>query len=162
MVLRREESSQFILCFVLPTQLLLLSSSLVEMLSISSRTMLRTSLRSHHLNLGLQLVPSTSSRLPSTSSLRLNSTSSSSTQSQLASTKPTLSRNETYFRRVTKPDQGGPLPSRWQRGAQLLGGILAVVSTSYFVLWADFGEREHCFSPVSYLLGSSEMSGLDD
>ena len=41
------------------------------------------------------------------------------------------------------------MPARWQRGAQLAGAALAVGLTGYAVVFHDFGEKEHVFSPVS-------------
>lgn len=62
-------------------------------------------------------------------------------------------RAETFFRRVTHPSNpNGPPPSRWQRAANLSGGLLAGAVVLYSVLWADFGNKEHVFSPVSIFL----------
>lgn len=41
-----------------------------------------------------------------------------------------------------------PTPAKWQRVAQLIAGTTATGSLIYFVLFADFGEKEHCFMPV--------------
>lgn len=45
-----------------------------------------------------------------------------------------------------------PTPAMWQRMAQLVAGTTATGTLVYFVLLADFGEGEHCFSPVCALL----------
>lgn len=59
-------------------------------------------------------------------------------------------RAEVYRRRVTRPDlPDGPPPTPFQRGIQLAGGVLSAVAGVYMTLWMDFGEKEHCFSPVS-------------
>lgn len=44
-----------------------------------------------------------------------------------------------------------PTPAMWQRVAQLIAGAIATGSLVYFVLFADFGEGEHCFMPVRIL-----------
>lgn len=44
-----------------------------------------------------------------------------------------------------------PTPAMWQRVAQLIAGTIATGSLVYFVLFADFGEGEHCFMPVCFL-----------
>ncbi|KDN40266.1 hypothetical protein K437DRAFT_191422 [Tilletiaria anomala UBC 951] len=62
-------------------------------------------------------------------------------------------RSETYLRRVTKPELGGPPPTRLQKGSQLLGGVLAVGCVGYAVVWHDFGEKENVFSPIRRILG---------
>lgn len=41
-----------------------------------------------------------------------------------------------------------PTPAMWQRVAQLVAGTTATGTLAYFVFLADFGETEHCFSPV--------------
>lgn len=41
-----------------------------------------------------------------------------------------------------------PTPYGWQRAAQLLAGATGTCVFLYFVLVADFGEKEHCFMPV--------------
>ena len=41
-----------------------------------------------------------------------------------------------------------PTPAMWQRMAQLVAGTTATGTLAYFVFLADFGEAEHCFSPV--------------
>ena len=59
-------------------------------------------------------------------------------------------RQATYFRRVTQQNnQTGPKPTSFQRGANLVGGILGVSVAVYCVLFHDFGDREHVFMPVS-------------
>ena len=42
-------------------------------------------------------------------------------------------------------------PAMWQRVIQLIAGTLATGTMVYFVLYADFGECEHCFMPVGCL-----------
>lgn len=39
-------------------------------------------------------------------------------------------------------------PATWQRVAQLLAGSTGACTVAYFLLFADFGEGEHCFRPV--------------
>ncbi|WFD44213.1 hypothetical protein MPSI1_002879 [Malassezia psittaci] len=39
-------------------------------------------------------------------------------------------------------------PAMWQRVIQLIAGTLATGTMVYFVLYADFGEGEHCFMPI--------------
>ncbi|WFD20967.1 hypothetical protein MCAP1_003222 [Malassezia caprae] len=41
-----------------------------------------------------------------------------------------------------------PTPAMWQRIAQLVAGTTATGTLAYFVFLADFGEAEHCFSPM--------------
>jgi len=41
-----------------------------------------------------------------------------------------------------------PTPAMWQRVAQLVAGTTAACTLFYFVLVADFGPEEHCFTPV--------------
>lgn len=54
-------------------------------------------------------------------------------------------RAEVYRRRVTRNVR----PAGWQNVANLTGALLAAASCGYLLLWADFGDREHIFSPVS-------------
>ncbi|PWN27158.1 hypothetical protein BDZ90DRAFT_260823 [Jaminaea rosea] len=69
-------------------------------------------------------------------------------------------REDVYRRRVTRPDLGeqGPPPAPWQRYSQLLGGAASLGAGAWFILWADYGNREHCFSPVRRFLGVPNSS----
>lgn len=42
-------------------------------------------------------------------------------------------------------------PATWQRVAQLVAGSTGACTVAYFLLFADFGEGEHCFRPVRLL-----------
>ncbi|CCU98986.1 unnamed protein product [Malassezia sympodialis ATCC 42132] len=48
-----------------------------------------------------------------------------------------------------------PTPAMWQRMAQLVAGTTATGTLAYFVFLADFGEAEHCFSPVCTIAATS-------
>merc|ERR1712093_252946 len=39
-------------------------------------------------------------------------------------------------------------PAAWQRGAQATGFVLSSLATVYAVFFYDFGEQEHCFTPL--------------
>lgn len=39
-------------------------------------------------------------------------------------------------------------PAPWQRYAQLIAGTVGAGTLVYFVLFADYGDGEHCFRPV--------------
>lgn len=55
-----------------------------------------------------------------------------------------------YFRRATRPDlPEGPIPAVWQRGAHLMAGVTSAVVGVFMVFYMDFGNRDHCFMPVS-------------
>lgn len=43
-----------------------------------------------------------------------------------------------------------PTPATWQRVTQLAAGTIATGTLIYFVLFADFGDGEHCFMPVRF------------
>lgn len=59
-------------------------------------------------------------------------------------------RSDVYFRRITRPDlPDGRLPSRFQRWTQIVAGTASLGIAVYCALFADWGQREHCFSPVS-------------
>lgn len=63
---------------------------------------------------------------------------------------PSSKRAETYFRRVSLPNMiDGPLPTRGQRTANLLGGVLGASIGFYLVFFHDFGSADHVFIPVS-------------
>lgn len=85
------------------------------------------------------------------------------------STLPTRSQQEKYFQRVANENI---LPTRAHKwlgfGGWIFGGsetfygkrVLIAVACGYMVLFADFGDREHVFSPVSDLvLPESDMAG---
>ena len=60
-------------------------------------------------------------------------------------------------RMVHMPRHGTPLPedetpAMWQRIAQLIAGSAGACTITYFLLFADFGEGEHCFRPVRCML----------
>ncbi|PWN19414.1 hypothetical protein BCV69DRAFT_38175 [Microstroma glucosiphilum] len=68
-----------------------------------------------------------------------------------SSRQPSPRRAETYLRRITQPDRfDGPRPSVFQRSSQLLAGGLSILAVGWLVLWQDYGNGEHCFSPVSW------------
>lgn len=67
---------------------------------------------------------------------------------------PNSNRAAAYFRRVALPHElNGPMPTRGQRIANLAGGIIGGMTCVYLVLFHDFGDRDHVFSPVSDLKG---------
>lgn len=62
---------------------------------------------------------------------------------------PSSKKAETYLRRVSVPNMiDGPLPTRGQRTANLLGGVLGVSIGFYLVFFHDFGTADHVFMPV--------------
>lgn len=54
---------------------------------------------------------------------------------------PRLPGEEAYL-----PEDQEPAP--WQRYAQLIAGMVGAGTLVYFVLFADYGDGEHCFRPV--------------
>ena len=52
-----------------------------------------------------------------------------------------------------------PTPAMWQRVMQLIAGTVATGTCVYFVLFADFGEGEHCFKPVRGRALTPDSSG---
>lgn len=54
-----------------------------------------------------------------------------------------------------------PTPAMWQRIMQLIAGTVATGTCVYFVLFADFGEGEHCFKPVRRCTLTPDSSGLE-
>ncbi|PWZ00786.1 bola-domain-containing protein [Testicularia cyperi] len=76
---------------------------------------------------------------------------------------------EKYFRRVTQGD--AVIPTRFQNLINVLGGIFAVVSATYMVLFAEFnrgasGNSENCFDPVRAMVwgpqGPPKLFGQSD
>lgn len=101
-----------------------------------------------------------SSRLPRPTSL-----SWAAPQSQIPPPLPPSLRQvspekaSTWFRRVARPDlEDGPRPAFWQRLTQLIGGGVTLGITGWMIGWMDFGEDEHCFSPVSSMRWGSIIS----
>ncbi|UZJ52450.1 hypothetical protein CBS101457_001770 [Exobasidium rhododendri] len=69
---------------------------------------------------------------------------------------------EKYFRRVTVPDNvNGPLPTKWQRGANIAGGVLSAALAVYMVLFHEFGrDGEHVFSPIRRMVKVDQLNPL--
>ncbi|KAI8997083.1 hypothetical protein BDB01DRAFT_769759 [Pilobolus umbonatus] len=55
--------------------------------------------------------------------------------------------NDKLKRRLQTPEAMAPVPRA--RHIQVLSWVLTLSVTGYVVLFADFGQEKHCFSPVS-------------
>ncbi|WFD36703.1 hypothetical protein MCUN1_003590 [Malassezia cuniculi] len=53
-------------------------------------------------------------------------------------------------------------PATWQRVAQLIAGTAGACTVTYFMLFADFGEGEHCFRPLRRMLQVEDYNPFKD
>ena len=64
-------------------------------------------------------------------------------------------RQSAILKKVRISEAGGVMPAGWQRGSQLLGGVLSIGCAAYALIWHDFGETENVFSPVSSIFSAA-------
>ncbi|GHJ88730.1 hypothetical protein NliqN6_5132 [Naganishia liquefaciens] len=95
-----------------------------------------------------------------------SATSPASTQSTSTSSNPKLPEHdasrprtpqeaERFFRRIALENQP---PSRTMRWLSIGGWVAGAFAAGYMVLYADFGDREHVFSPIRRQFGTYTRS----